>query len=156
MKILVVSDTHRSFGPLYDLAEREKPDLLLHLGDGESDVDDLQAVLETLPVRAVAGNCDYSATLPDRLLFEADGVRILMTHGHRMGVRQGCERLLREAVGCGAQLALFGHTHCQHLQCENGIVLMNPGSLTHPRDGAPGYGVITIQQQTPQCRLHRL
>ena len=34
MKILIVSDTHRKDGNLYDVIEKEKPfDMLIHLGD---------------------------------------------------------------------------------------------------------------------------
>ena len=36
MKILIVSDTHRKDGNLYDVIEKEKPfDMLIHLGDVE-------------------------------------------------------------------------------------------------------------------------
>ena len=36
MKILIVSDTHRKDGNLYDVIEKEKPlDMLIHLGDAE-------------------------------------------------------------------------------------------------------------------------
>ena len=34
MKILIVCDTHRKDGNLYDVIEKEKPlDMLIHLGD---------------------------------------------------------------------------------------------------------------------------
>lgn len=36
MKILIVSDTHRKDGNLYDVIKKEKPlDMLIHLGDAE-------------------------------------------------------------------------------------------------------------------------
>ncbi len=157
MKILVVSDTHHDFDALYRLVLREKDavDLLLHLGDGAQDIDDLRAVWPLLPVRFVRGNCDYVSTAPDTATVEAGGVRLLLTHGHLFDVNRATGHLAAEARRQNAAVALFGHTHRQLCRSELGVQLMNPGSLSKPRDGKRGYGVIEIIQGQPVCSLHR-
>lgn len=157
MRILVVSDTHRNFDSLYDLllCEKSRMDLLLHLGDGEQDIDDLRAVEPLIPVRFVRGNCDYISTAADTAVVEVEGVRILLTHGHAFDVNHSLERLAAEARRQNTTVALFGHTHRQLCRFENGIQFMNPGSLSKPRDGKPGYGIIEVIQGQPVCSLHR-
>ncbi|WMJ85046.1 YfcE family phosphodiesterase [Oscillospiraceae bacterium LTW-04] len=157
MRILVVSDTHHDFDTLYRLVLREKDriDLLLHLGDGAQDVDDLRAVWPLLSMRFVRGNCDYTSTAPDTAVVEADGVRLLLTHGHLFNVNYTTERLAAEARRQNATVALFGHTHRQLCRSELGVQVMNPGSLSKPRDGKFGYGVIETVQGQPVCSLHR-
>ena len=49
-----------------------------------------------------------------------------------------------EAEKRGAQLVLFGHTHQPYTAYHGGIYYLNPGSLGHPRAGAPSYGVVDI------------
>lgn len=157
MKILVVSDTHHDFDTLYRLVLREKNriDLLVHLGDGTQDIDDLRAVEPLLPVRFVRGNCDYTSTAPDWTIVEAEGVRLFLTHGDLFGVRVSTDRLASQARQQNADVALFGHTHRQFYQAVPGVQLLNPGSLSKPRDGKRGYGMIEIIQGQPVCSLHR-
>ena len=38
MKLLIFSDSHGSAAPLCAVTRRERPDLVLHLGDGSRDV----------------------------------------------------------------------------------------------------------------------
>lgn len=157
MRILVVSDTHHDFDALYRLVLREKDaiDLLVHLGDGAQDIDDLRAVWPLLPVRFVRGNCDYISTAPDTTLVEADGLRLFLTHGHLFDVNRTTERLAMQARRQDAAVALFGHTHRQLCRDVLGVQLLNPGSLGKPRDGKRGYGVIEVVQGQPVCSLHR-
>lgn len=157
MRILVISDTHGDFDTLYRLwqSEKHRTDLLLHLGDGEQDIDDLRAVDPLVPMRFVCGNCDYRSTAADTALVQADGLRILLTHGHVYYVNESLSRLASEARRQKADIALFGHTHRQLCRTENGITVMNPGSLAKPRDGKRGFGVIELIEGQPVCSLHR-
>lgn len=41
MKLLILSDTHRSLGFAYDAIEKEHPDAVVHLGDHLTDAEDL-------------------------------------------------------------------------------------------------------------------
>ena len=157
MRMLVVSDTHHDFDALYRLVLREEDhiDLLLHLGDGAQDIDDLRAVWPTLPVRFVRGNCDYVSTAPDTAVVEADGLRLLLTHGHLFDVNRTPERLATEARRQNAAVALLGHTHRQLCREVLGVRLLNPGSLSKPRDGARGYAAIEVVRGQPVISLHR-
>lgn len=157
MRILVVSDTHHDFDALYRLVLREKDaiDLLVHLGDGAQDIDDLRAVWPLLPIRFVRGNCDYVSTAPDTAIAEVNSTRLLLTHGHLFGVNDTTERLAMQARRQNAAIALFGHTHRQLCRDVLGVQLMNPGSLGKPRDGKRGYGVIEMVQEQPVCSLRR-
>lgn len=41
MKLLILSDTHRSLGFAYDAIEKEHSDAVVHLGDHLTDAEDL-------------------------------------------------------------------------------------------------------------------
>ena len=61
MRILVLSDTHGDFRRLWEIVERHKDDtrLVLFLGDGLREFDDVQTLYPDLIFDCVAGNCDY-------------------------------------------------------------------------------------------------
>ncbi len=159
MRIVVVSDTHRDFDRLYRLAlaQRDQTDLFVHLGDGEQELDDLRAVLPTLPIRAVRGNCDLFSTAPERLIFEEAGVKILACHGHTLSVNSGLDRVRAFCHQNGIALALFGHTHRRCCLNEGALTLLNPGSLSEPRDSfRDSYGVVELVNGQPFCHLEQL
>ena len=147
MKLLVFSDSHHSLGYLYDAIEKEMPDAVIHLGDNESDAQDMANVFDSIPFCTVPGNCDYGSTDPEEKLVEYGGVRIFLTHGHRYGVKNGLDALWSAAKRGGASIALFGHTHSPLNIQKNGIQFVNPG--------AGGYAVLLIQNKTFSCELRR-
>ena len=116
MKLLVLSDTHRSLGFAYDAIEKERPDAVLHLGDHLTDAEELSFACQEPDFHYVPGNCDYAPTVPQSLTLEFDDVRVFMTHGHIYGVKRDLTALAGAAKDAGAQLALFGHTHIQHME----------------------------------------
>ena len=64
-----------------------------------------------------------------------------------MGVKYSTDRLFYKAKEIGAQIALFGHTHCRYYAYEEGIHILNPGSAGQPRDGKPAsYAISTLQR----------
>lgn len=114
--------------------EAENPDYVIHLGDGQRDVDKLREGYPQLPIAQVRGNCDYGADLlPDRLVNEYGGVRMLLCHGHQYRVKYGPMSVSYAARECGAKIALFGHTHQPLVEQLDEMWLMNPGSC--------GYGI---------------
>ena len=88
MKLLILSDTHRSLGFAYDAIEKEHPDAVVHLGDHLTDAEDLSFACQEPDFYYVPGNCDYAPTVPQSLTLELDGVRIFVTHGHLYGVKR--------------------------------------------------------------------
>lgn len=151
MKLLILSDTHQSLGFAYDAIEKERPDAVLHLGDLLTDAEDLSFACQEPDFYYVPGNGDYALTVPKNLTLEFDGVRIFMTHGHLYGVKRDLSMLTCAAKDAGAQLALFGHTHIQHMEERDGITLLNPGAAG--RFGRSGYAVVEITDGAFTCRL---
>jgi len=158
LKILVVSDTHRSFEPLLRLAQkyRKTVDLIIHLGDGEDDVDDLRATEPYMAVRNVCGNCDYRSFAPGSDVIELEKVRIFFTHGHIYGVDYTLDKLAAEARKNNATVALFGHTHRQTCKEVFGVQCINPGSPSKPRDGKFGYAILELNNGHASCSLMQL
>ena len=131
MLILVISDTHGNINNAIDTIEKLKPDYVLHLGDVIRDVEDLEAIFPKMDIIAVSGNNDfwvsakYSAA--ERLL-DLGGKKIFMCHGHKYKVKYDYSALVHKARTMGADIALFGHTHCAYKEMHDGILVVNPGS----------------------------
>ena len=111
MKVLIVSDTHKSHRNLDLIIEREAPiDMLIHLGDVEGCADYIEAVADC-PVHIVRGNNDFFSELPAEEEFFIEGQHVFITHGHYYYVSMNEERLKQEARGRGADIVMYGHTH---------------------------------------------
>lgn len=148
MRILVISDTHRHLGHVIDLLEGDhRFDAIIHLGDHLSDAEDLMSMYD-LPVACVAGNCDFGVGKNAySQVVEYMGKRIYICHGHMARVKYGDEMLRQLIREEGYDMALYGHTHCASISYEGDSILMNPGSISLPRDGDPSFGVIHIDEK---------
>ena len=153
MKVCVFSDSHGYAGNMIAALELEQPDICLFLGDGERDLMKLEERYPDMPIYAVRGNCDFNTNLNNILLLRIDGVTIYMTHGHLSYVKYEYrfETLASQALDAGADIAVFGHTHEQHLSEFNGITLLNPGSAG--RGYYPSYAVLNIEKGRFQVDL---
>lgn len=133
MKILIVSDTHGRHGNLDEVLEREgKIDMLLHLGDVEDDEHYLEAIAE-YPVHMLAGNNDFFSYLPGEKEIRIGKYKVFMTHGHGYYVSMNTRRLRDEAMARGVDIVMFGHTHKPYIDVEGDLKVINPGSLSYPR-----------------------
>ena len=56
MKILVLSDSHRSMAGIYSAIDTVQPDHVIHLGDLMEDAEYTAQVYPTLPIGMVPGN----------------------------------------------------------------------------------------------------
>ena len=147
-KILIVSDTHGHLTNYETVLKKVGPvDQIIHLGDAERTEDQL-AALSDAPFHMVGGNCDQGAGLPLEEELQLGPYRAFLTHGHRYNVNWGLRELLEEARDRGVSLILYGHTHQPKLVREEGVVLLNPGSLTKPRqeNGKPSYALMEIDK----------
>lgn len=148
MKILVVSDTHGNHSNLQKIAEEWKNiDMFLHLGDIERSEHYIEQLFHC-PTHLIAGNNDFFTSLPKEKEMIVENYKIFMTHGHRYYVNGGISHLKREAVLRKADIVLYGHTHRPFLYQEEGIVIMNPGSLSYPRQEGrrPSYAILEIDK----------
>ena len=144
MKVLIVSDTHRHNENFVKAVERTAPiDLVVHCGDIEgSELFISQAA--GCPVQMVAGNNDFFSELPGELTFKIGALQVWVTHGHHYYVSMGTEFIIEEARVRGVDVVMYGHTHRPSIEYRAGIVALNPGSLSYPRqDGRrPSYIVM--------------
>lgn len=149
MKLLILSDSHRSMSGIYQAIDQEKPDHVIHLGDLLQDAEQASFAYPTLPFCMVPGNCDGWTNLPPKKQITLKGKSILLSHGHIWGVKSGYERAIMDAQAVQADILLFGHTHqplCQQL--DSGLWMLNPGS------SRSSYGTIELTQERILCKIH--
>lgn len=142
MRILIMSDSHNKTYYFDEMLEHEKKfDLCFHCGDGASDLEYFEARLDC-PVRLVTGNCDFFASRQFTIDTELEGRKIHVEHGQRLPYRSDSEMLDFATVN-GYNVVLFGHTHCQKILNRGDYWVVNPGSISNPRDGGrPSYVVM--------------
>ena len=145
MIIAVVSDTHGIVLPVAYSLQRNKVDIVLHLGDNASDAKKIEQITG-MGIYAVAGNCDEnSKDVPEELVLEIRRKKFFLTHGHNYDVDNGIDKIVEKAKEVGADYALFGHTHVHLRERVDGITVLNPGSTTLPRKGdTKGYYIINL------------
>lgn len=146
MRILVVSDTHGDEQVLEELvASQPEAQTVIHLGDGASEA---QAVADRFPDRTfyfVRGNCDWASAARDIPLMREEkvaGKRIFFTHGHEYEVKRDFYRVVCAAKERNADVLLFGHTHVPLCEYDDGLYLLNPGSLSRGINRT--YGIVDI------------
>ena len=154
MRILVMSDSHGRGENMIRCVEQVEPQHVLFLGDGLSDFAALRRRFPDLPMDAVPGNCDWSSTEEPERFIELGGKRILMLHGHTRGVKYSLMNANYAARELGADVLLYGHTHCPMVDFDGTLYVMNPGSIGDRH--APSYGIITINRETFDCSTYRL
>ncbi|MBP5159040.1 MAG: metallophosphoesterase family protein [Lachnospiraceae bacterium] len=150
-KIVIVSDTHGRCETLERVMRIESPmDMLIHLGDVCSDEDYIEAIAHC-PTVMIAGNNDYLTHLPRTKALRLGNASIHMEHGHRFSM--GTSQIVRDAKDLGVNVMMYGHTHVPVLEKHDGIWLVNPGSLTYPRQQGmrPTYIVMTLEEDGEPC-----
>ncbi len=149
MKILIVSDTHGQEKNLEEVLEKESPiDALIHLGDLEGGEDFINTHV-SCPAYLVSGNNDFFCSLPREREITLGNNKVLLTHGHYYYVSLGVEELRRQAASRDYQVVMFGHTHKPYFETKDGVTILNPGSLSYPRqDGhRPSYMLMEIDKE---------
>ena len=147
MRIGVVSDTHGDLQALEQVLDQAgEVDLWLHAGDYSQDAPYIEEITG-VPVYAVCGNCDsYEDRAPAELVTRQLGFTLAMTHGHRYVRYNDWSRLLYWGEEKKADVVIFGHIHVPVNREEDGILLINPGSPSRPRNGVPSFGILTLEK----------
>lgn len=141
MRILIVSDTHGEGELLNQVVQREVCDHVIHCGDFCTEAGSLPRGSLTV----VRGNCDWEK-FSGEAQWEGGGLRFFVTHGHRFRVNSSLLSLQYRAREVGAQIACFGHTHVPLAEVVEGVLLINPGSLTEPRGvPQPSYAILETE-----------
>lgn len=131
MKILVISDSHTKEKNIRNVVKNEKPDKVFHLGDSQLSMIRLKECIG-LPSNCVRGNCDMDTSYPLDIIVPLYNHNILLTHGHKYGVKYDIEILKEVSINKGCDIALYGHTHIPFYS-DDDIIIANPGSITLPR-----------------------
>ncbi len=153
MKIMIASDIHGSAywcGKLLERFEEEQPDKLLLLGDllyhgprnplpKEYNPQDVITILSPLAkdILCVQGNCDSPVdqmVLPfpimaDYAILYTGKTMIFATHGHTHNL----DALPPLHKG---DVLLHGHTHVPAALNQGGILYINPGSVSLPKEAS--------------------
>lgn len=158
MRILILSDTHGDIGrarQVYAKLQTQSPvDLLIHCGDTYQDAIKLS---EETGVKSVwvKGNTDGAFSEKDYAIVETECGNLFVTHGHMQKVDFSMQTLYYTALEYDCRAAIFGHTHRAVFTETGGISLMNPGSLTKPRDGSGGtFGLLLTGEQYLQGKIY--
>ena len=151
---MIASDIHGSAWycrKMMEALEKEQADRLILLGDllyhgPRNDLPKEYAPKEVIRmlnkeknrIYNVRGNCDAEVDqmvlpfniLEERRIVEVDGKRILLHHGHH------------ETDTSTVSVVMSGHTHVPVLEEKDGVLYLNPGSTTIPKNGSrPSYAV---------------
>ena len=139
LKFVVVSDNHGRVEPISEVLNKHQfADGYIHCGDFEIPLSYLNQFA------VVSGNNDY-ADVPNMLILNTPRHRILVMHGHRYASMYSIDRLVQKAKDERCSLVFYGHTHVFRDQIIDGIRFINPGSLSHNRDGSrPCYAIVEI------------
>lgn len=148
MRILIVSDTHgRHFNLDRALKEAGEIDMFVHMGDVEGGEVYMNAVIDC-EKHIVAGNNDFFSDLPREEEFLICGKKVFITHGHNYYVSLDPARITEEGRARNVDIVMFGHTHKPYFNQSDGITVLNPGSLSYPRqEGRKGsYMIMEIEE----------
>ncbi|MBU3104691.1 YfcE family phosphodiesterase [Clostridium gasigenes] len=129
MKIAVISDSHN----VNSAIQAVKPyisgvDIVLHLGDGAADIKEITMGFKG-EVYGVKGNCDFCEGYPNEKIIKVLDKKILMCHGHIYNVKMELNTIMCRGKELGVDIILFGHSHLCIIEKQDGLLLMNPGSI---------------------------
>ena len=134
MRILAISDTH--IQSLDDLEQKAidrfaKADLILHAGD-YTGIQFVKELKELTRFIGVYGNMDppsVRAELKPIEVVEVEGFRIGLIHpsegGSPFGILERIRKRFRDV-----NIVVYGHTHQAKKEEVEGVIYVNPGSLT--------------------------
>lgn len=159
MKLVFASDIHGSALYCAELCERieeERPDRIVLLGDllyhgPRNDLPEGYAPKEVITllnklkdrIIAVRGNCDSEV---DQMVLDfpcmadyttittPEGYVLFVTHGHLHDVDAPTKLPRSDAF-------VFGHTHVKQGAVEDGLLMINPGSVSLPKDNERSYAI---------------
>lgn len=159
MKILVISDTHGNlerFWEVFKKLQAENPvQVIVHCGDLYADAESIRRRCG-IPVVSVKGNCDGEFSEDSYAILETEAGNFMVAHGHMERVGFDLQRIYYKALEKDCIGALFGHTHRSAYVDMDGVYLMNPGSLTRPRDGSGGtFGILHTDESGVWGKIYR-
>ena len=132
---------------MIDAIDTHAPDLVLHLGDLQTDAQELGDIYPKLAMVTVAGNCDHASHEPLQKLIQVDDCKILLSHGHIWNVKSHYNSAIHAGHTANANVLLFGHTHIPYCEKQEEMWVMNPGTARS------SYGIIMRENDKIDCRI---
>jgi putative phosphoesterase len=162
MKIVIFSDSHGDVETMRGATEKEKPDMIIYLGDGIADAEQINKEYPDIEMITVPGNMDADSGDEELIKFaDIRGKRFVITHGHMFKVEfkdyqptdesriNSRNSMLKCIDENNADILLHGHTHEPYINraltaSGKACWIMNPGSVRRKDDGIlkPVYGVL--------------
>jgi putative phosphoesterase len=147
MKIGLIADTHSILPEvIFDLFKGVKH--IFHAGDiGSSEV--IQGLEIICPVHAIYGNIDsWPVTIyyPNILVYELQNKKICVYHDI-IKPKYFSYQLFKKNID--ADIVVSGHTHAAGFETFRGVLYINPGSVSKPRDRKWGTIAILDLDQEP-------
>ena len=157
MRIVVMSDSHgRADRVKKVIEEQPEAELFIFLGDGTRD---FHTAMHGVPKEdwCVCGICDFGSNDDYNLVSYVRDIKFYCTHGHQWNVKYNPTELIEQAKQKEVRVLLYGHTHQAFCEYQDGLYIMNPGSLGSPRGSLyPTYGVIDLQGKQIVCSIRNL
>lgn len=146
LRIAVLGDSH---GQIKNIGLLTKylgnVDYVIHTGDYFTDALYIGKNHEA-KVIGVRGNCDFGSLGKDEVVEVIGDKRFFITHGHQYGIKYDLNRIFYRGKELQADIVLFGHSHVPHYSIVDGMVLLNPGSISLPRGGSSkSFAIISIE-----------
>lgn len=161
VKALVISDSHfNKFVLNAVLTAFSDADALLFCGDGIGDIVD-NAHLLPGAVSFVRGNNDPGTypfafgsrleqlKIPRVVSVSIADCPIVMTHGDSFSFFDSLNDSIDFAKTSGAKVVLFGHSHRGCFLQKDGILALNPGSISRPRGCPASFAVLDFVRGKP-------
>ena len=140
--LVILSDTH---GNRRDIDALDtviaECDMIVHLGDTSQDGNYIRGKYPD-KTRLINGNCDLVKLGEDEIILDIEGVKIFACHGHGYSVKSGNIKLTARAKELGCNVALYGHTHRAEEVSIDGVLVVNPGTLSRYSEKSYCYMVI--------------
>ena len=152
MKVLIASDIHGSSfyaEELQRVVELEKPDLIALLGDflysgprnpvkEDYNPRTVVTILNSLAEKiiAVRGNCDSDIDT-EVLAFKLPRRNEVIINNRRLVLIHGDDTDLKDLHLKKGDVLMSGHTHLPQMASVEGVMVLNPGSLSFPKGGYP-------------------
>lgn len=155
MKIIVFSDSHGYTSNMSNVLYNTSPkdcDLIIHLGDYVKDAEKIKKEHPNYNICIIPGNNDFTFRENQEKTFNFESRQVLACHGHRYGVKTGLSRLFIVAKQRKIDIVLFGHTHMPFNEEKDGILFLNPGSITEYRT----YLKLTVDKEYIDAEIRRI
>ncbi len=154
-RVAVFADSHNMFSRLPLAIERlGEVDLLFHLGDFAIDAERIAAALGDVPYVVVKGNNDSGSIYPKKRIELVEDAWIMLVHGDGYHT---IYQMIDQARESRCSAVLFGHTHVPLVQADGELLIVNPGSISLPRQGSkPTCALLEVEGKDVNVKMIQL